>query len=230
MTCGEGDEKSSIENRASRAVGCLEHVWAWLRASDPRIPAAVLLVIDAAGRKRRLGHFAHSTWRYRDDQGAHEVGISPRLFESAEDVLAALLHEAAHAINHGLRIDDCGPDGYYHRKEYCETARSLGLECGFRNRRYGWTSTRFPPGGLPERYRPIVAYLRRSLPWGSQAQSQIAWVDRPRPTPGHLRLTCGCPGAGRTIFARPRIAEDGGVRCDLCSELFVPAQTAIPRG
>jgi hypothetical protein len=213
----------AITTRASRAARCLERAWTQLRAADPRIPAAVLVIIDAAGRRRRLGHFAHSTWRYRDAQAAHEVGISPQLFESPDEVVAALLHEAAHAINHELRIADCGPDGHYHRAEFRDIARSLGLECGFRNRRYGWTSTRLPTGPLNQQHRAIVATLRRTLPLGARAQTRIAWVDRPRPPSGHVRLVCRCQDGGRTIFVSRRIAAEGGIRCDCCGIAFAPA-------
>ena len=149
-TGGETVNKSRIRYRASQATQGLEQTWELLRTLIPKLPPAVVVVLNTSSRRRKLGDFTPSVWRYRHEKNVHEIGISPDLFHTPEEVLCTLLHEAAHAVlfardrHSPQHIAGCGPDGYYHRKEFRDTCRDLGLECLFKNRRYGWCLTQWP--------------------------------------------------------------------------------------
>ena len=72
-----------------------------LREADFRIPRTVLTLVDSKSRRRTLGYFASSRWKKPGRfGGAHEVAISPDLIGRPSQLLATLLHEAAHAILH----------------------------------------------------------------------------------------------------------------------------------
>lgn len=134
---------------------------------EPCLPQVVVVIFAAGTRPSLRGHFANCVWRTASDGQGHEVAIDPNLFEQPEELLATMLHEAAHALLHDWGLNGgCGEDGYYHRVEFRNVCRRLGLECDFSNRRYGWNRTRWPVAGVPERYGRIVVMLRQELPWG----------------------------------------------------------------
>jgi hypothetical protein len=114
-----------------------------------------------------MGHFSSCVWRTSNARSGHEVALNPALFDHPEDLLATLLHEAAHALlfEWGLK-GGCGPDGFYHRKEFRNVCNKLGLECVFTNRRYGYSRTRWPKEGVSKQYGGVLELLRRELPWG----------------------------------------------------------------
>lgn len=218
-----------VRKRASLSTHILERAWARLRREIPGLPAAVLLPLDADGRRRRRGHFAPSAWRVRGPRNAHEVAISPRLFSTPEAVLATMVHEAAHAWLYATDQSDrhvagVGRDGYYHRREFRDACRTLGLRCEFLNRRYGWTLTDWPDTGAPTRYRGLLALLAR-LPLGGGGGVPPRRVEsRPTPPSGQARLQCGCCPV-RTIYVARSQAERGGIACTFCRAEF---RTAAP--
>src|SRR5262245_24511752 len=131
-----------IQTRNSEAATSLEKAWLQLRRLHPRIPAVVILVLSAGDRGRKRGHFRGSSWQYSRERQAHEVAVNPALFASPEDLLATLLHEAAHAV---LHKEGGGVSGrYYHLQAFRDASRKFGLECAFHNTRYGWTRTYWP--------------------------------------------------------------------------------------
>lgn len=159
--------RTDLKTRSSTATKCLERVWTMLRTVQPCLPEVVIVIHSPRGKRRKLGHFLGCVWQAAEPGGGHEVGVSPELFESPGELLGTLLHEAAHALLYEWGLNaGCGPDGYYHREEFRNVCRKLGLECEFTNKRYGWSSTRWPAAGVPKQYQPLVELLRRDLPWG----------------------------------------------------------------
>ena len=158
--------KSIVASRGSKASECLERAWRRIRQLEPCLPP-VIVVILASRRRQKQGHFSGCAWRTTGVEGGHEVAINPALFDRPEDLLATLLHEAAHALLFEWGLNGgCGSDGYYHREEFRNVCRKLGLECEFSNRRYGWNLARWPAAGVPTKYRNVLGLLRRELPWG----------------------------------------------------------------
>lgn len=217
--------RSRIRDRASQATRVLEQAWEMLRAVIPDLPTAVVLLISSVGRRRAAGVFAHSTWRYRSDTRAHEVAFSPALFEDPTHLLATMVHEAVHAqIWHRTGdFSGCSPDGLYHRREFRDACSRAGLECTFRNRSYGWSTTKWPgPKGnlVPAQYDGILAFLRQNLPWGTAWQTGGTHRASARSTRSHIKLSCGC--GRRNIFVCRSVAEKGGIWCSFCNSEFRP--------
>lgn len=212
--------KYAVPDRASSAVGALEAAWKALQKLWPEIPPAVLTFVDASSRSRRHGYFARSTWKKRRG-AAHEVAISPKLIGHPKDLLATMLHEAAHAVLHEAgRNGGLGSSRYYHTKEFRDQCQRFGLKCEFLNTRYGWTLTSWPKSRVPVRYRTIRARLRRNLPAGTGGHVPVKAIGRPLPLTGHTMLVCGCDGGNRTIYVKKSVLEKGGVMCSFCGQAF----------
>ncbi len=219
--------KADKIGRASKATDVLEETWTCLRKIDGRIPPAVLILLSASERGR-LGHFLASSWRRpTKDLKAHDIALTPTLFStkgkaSHAEVLSTLVHEAAHAILYESIGDGGVTRGYYHRKEFRDTAIELGLDCSFHNTRYGWTITSWPSEGVPDQYRPAMTILK-SLPLGA-ATSLKSGKARKRSTPksGLLKLVCSC-NPPRNLRACKSVTADGGITCSFCRADFEEA-------
>jgi len=209
-----------VPEHSSVACACLEKVWAILCRVEPRLPPNVTLIPLSAGEPRRVrGHFARSRWRYLEDEQCHEIAVSGALYDQPEHLLSTLVHEGAHAILEN-RHGGCGPSGRYHRKEFCVTARSLGLECLFVNNAAGWSATQWPEGGVPPRYAEVLELLCSEMPPGVDDPRMKIQRIAPRKLPkkGLLRMSCAC---SRSIQVTPAVARGAGIRCESCHALFV---------
>ena len=203
-----------IVTRGSQASKAIENAWSALRLLYPQIPPAVIVILSASERRRR-GHFAHSAW-FAGPGGSHEIAISPALFKDPKAVMATMLHEASHAI---LWRSEGGVTGaYYHRHQFRDVCRNLGLACEFRNTRYGWTQTGWPQTGTPEKYASIVRVLADSLPEGAAGKLPKGVKPRRLPPKGLTRLRCECLSP-RTILASKR-SLPGAIRCGVCGKEF----------
>lgn len=209
-----------VAERGSAAIHALESAWELLRRIESEIPPAVLTLVDARSRRRVRGYFARSLWKKRRGQ-AHEIALSPELIGFPKDLLATMLHEAAHAVLYekGNRGGVSG-DGYYHLAIFRDQCESFGLECEFWNTRYGFTVTRWPRSGVPARYRPVIKQLKQSLPAGIGAPPQQKVPGRPLPVPGHTPLTCGCSEGNRTVYVKKTVLNAGGITCAFCGQEF----------
>lgn len=95
--------------RASTVCRVLERAWAELRAVLPDLPADVVIVPFSDG-PRRLGHFATCRWQAGEGESAAEVAVHAGLFDSPPELLAVLLHEAAHALHSDMHGGCSAPE------------------------------------------------------------------------------------------------------------------------
>jgi hypothetical protein len=203
-----------VVTRGSQASKAIENAWGALRLLYPQIPPAVVVVLSARERRRR-GHFAHSAWS-AGPGGSHEVAISPALFKDPKAVLATMLHEAGHAI---LWRSEGGVTGaYYHRHQFRDVCRDLGLACEFHNTRYGWTRTGWPKTGVPKKYDPIIRSLAGGLPEGAAGSLPGKVKPGRLPPKGLIRLRCKCRFP-RTILVSKR-SLPGAIHCGTCGREF----------
>jgi hypothetical protein len=212
-----------VGKRGSTASRILEQAWEGLRKVIPGLPSAVLLPMDADGRRRKWGHFAPSTWRVRGPRHAHEVAISPALFSTPEELLATMLHEAVHALLYetdrsGRHIGGVSADGYYHRHEFRDACVKLGLGCWYAHGRYGWTRTGWPSEGVPARYAGVVKVLAK-LPLGGGLGRRRRVEVRPTPPAGRVRLQCACAPVRAIYVARSQV-ERGVILCTVWQTAF----------
>lgn len=121
--------KYDVDKRGSRAVEVLETAWQMLREIEPKLPPAVLTFVDIRSRAYLRGYFAESAWKKRDG-AAHEIAISPSLIGNPGQLLATMLHEAAHALLYEAGENGgAGSTRYYHTKKFRDQCRALGLAC-----------------------------------------------------------------------------------------------------
>ena len=213
----------STVDRGSTVIATLEKSWSALRKVEPRIPAAVLTLVDVRSRLGVRGYFANLQWKKPGRRGgAHEVAISPQLIGQASHLLATILHEAAHAIlfeagkNAGV-----GSTRYYHTKVFRDQCIELGLECYFHNTRYGWTITQWPRGdSVPKRYLPVLRILE-SLPSGTEKSRIRRSTGASLPPTGRTKLICNCRDEKRVIYVPNSVAADGGITCCICNQQFL---------
>jgi hypothetical protein len=211
-----------IHDRGSRGVQALEAAWTELQHIVKGLPNVVFVSLSATNRGRR-GHFARSSWHYLKTKSAHELAINPGLFELPEEVLATMLHEAAHALlNERSGNPGVGHSRYYHTKEFRDCCLELGLQCSFRNTRYGFCDTDWQGKEIPDRYLPVLRILKRDLPMGTARAAHARPVrSRRLPNPGRCRLVCPCD---RVIYLGKKSAAAGPVLCGLCGQPFNPRE------
>ena len=214
--------KFSTVDRGSKVIATLEDSWSALRIAEPRIPAAVLTLVDVRSRLGVRGYFANSQWKKPGrGGGAHEVAVSPHLIGQPAQLLATILHEAAHAIlfqagkNAGV-----GSTRYYHTKVFRDQCIELCLECYFYNSRYGWTITHWPRGDdVPKRFLPALRILK-SLPSGTEKFRIRRSTGGSLPPTGRTKLICKCDDKKRVIYVPNSVAAIGGISCCICNQQF----------
>ena len=213
-----------MNSEAAKVCQILTDAWQLLCSEHASLslPQNVLLVplTEMRGRpgRERLGHFAPSRWHAKPD-GSHEVALHPGLFHEPSDLLLVLLHEAAH----GLLLDvngGCSSTGYYHRKEFRDQCLRLDLCCKWVDTRHGWNLTRWPEGGVPQRYKAVLAYLREQHSMAATERVCVPeQIGAALPAPGRLKLACSCHSE-RIIYVAKSVAERGSIRCELCQGVF----------
>jgi len=205
----------------------LDEAWTELRKIQADIPPAVILVLSAREHRRR-GHFSMEAWQRRSDREMlHEVAVHPGMFESPEDLLVTMVHEAAHAILWEQRRDSdrhcCGVSirGYYHRLEFRSAAEKLGLEVGFLNRRYGFTLTDWPASGAPVQYHHVLEILGSLQVIAShQLPARHRPPARAKVSPRWETLGCECYPI-RKLRAPQNELQRGSIVCGICNMPFL---------
>lgn len=237
---GEFDEALS-----ARVVAALENAWAAIRARHPDVPAAVLVLgsgsIGARPGELRLGHFAATRWQ----RAHHRTAELPEVFVGGEglardpgEVLATLLHEAAHAMAHVRSIKDTSRQGRYHNRGYARLAEELGLharEAGT----IGWSDTTLTEA-TRSAYADVIAQLQVAITlWrrpenghpsagggngdGDARGNGNTGGDNPsRGGRSRNLIACRCP-CGRRIRTASTTLAAGPIACGLCGGTFHPA-------
>lgn len=217
------------KNHCSQMTRTLEKTWCELQRVVPDIPAVVLLVLSARDYSRR-DHFSPKAWRDpTNGELLHEVAVHPGMLGSPQDLLATLLHEAAHAILWEKRSETskhcCGVSwsGYYHRVEFRSAAQRLGLKVNFRNRRYGFCLTTWPEQRVPEEYSGATNILKqlqliaaRQLP-SLRTKPEAIKCSTQR---GHSRRAACCCAPPRSLRISCNQFLLGPIYCGACGQVF----------
>lgn len=209
------------------------------RAIQRRFPEAPEVTIVIKRDERAWGHTTvERVWSGKgEDKGQrYEIMISgENLRRGGREVLATLLHEAAHAINLASGVRDVDVNGRHNRK-FAERARSLGLdvaESGW----HGWTDTSLPS---VEGWTKALASVEAGLAKSAVAVPHIAYgaaPTKPGAKPGAAaggagpvappkrggrrtlpKAECRC---GYSIRASLKVLEGARPTCQTCGEPFV---------
>jgi hypothetical protein len=193
----------------------LEDIWDVIRARHGEIPTVVIVIASGTDTKHpRWGHHAPDRWNTRD--GAHaEVMISGEgLRRDPRDVLATLLHEAAHALADARGIQDTSRQGRYHNKKFAALASELGLDVA-ENDQHGWSTTTVP-AVTASRYKDELTVLADAMTVWRNAEN-IATARR-RNT-NLIAAVCGC---GRIIRVAASTLDEALITCQACGQDFQP--------
>ncbi|MBV6700284.1 hypothetical protein KV557_24795 [Kitasatospora aureofaciens] len=222
-----------LANGGSRAVAAIEALWAEIRRHHPDVPTVV--VTTGPARSAKLAQ--HTPRRYGT---AGELFVSAQAFADGAALLVAVLHEAAHALNHarGTR-DTSSTGGRYHSARFAEAAHELGFEVPRRPA----TGTGYAAISLPEsttaRYAFALALLDFAATpeisgldgWGDGGESpeglfgdeQVERVVTPARAGKRLKVGCRCTPP-RTMWVTPGMWELGGIMCQVCGGDFAPIE------
>lgn len=219
----------------SPAVKALEVAYRAIRRRVPEAPEVTIVV------KRDARAWGHTTvdrvWTGKgSDKGTrYEIMVSgENLRRGAIEVMATLLHEAAHAINLAEGVRDCDVNGR-HNKAFKSRAESLGLdvaEAGW----HGWTATSLPAEGV-ERWKRAIDSLALGLDRSAAAVPHPAPAPAPTvkpvkgggkgPTPlvpptrtgrrNLIKAECGC---GYSIRLSGKVLDGARPTCQVCGQAF----------
>jgi curved DNA-binding protein CbpA len=198
---------------ASLLVHVLEDTWTAIRCRHPQIPAVVIILASGTEtRQPRWGHFASARWYVEHDERAEVMISGEALRLTPPEVLAVILHEAAHALAHARGIKDTSRQGRYHNKQFKTHADELGLTVEHDSRN-GWSASK------------ITAYAERE--YASQldalAQAMTLWRRSETTRPAGRRNTnliaaaCSC---GRSIRVAASTLAEAPITCQACDGDF----------
>ena len=103
-----------------------------------------MVIILASGtetRQPRWGHFASGRWQVHDGERAEVMISGEALRLTPAEVLAVILHEAAHALACARGIKDTSRQGRYHNTQFKIHAEELGLVTEH-DQRNGWSASK----------------------------------------------------------------------------------------
>ena len=161
-----------------------------------------------------LGHFAASRWQWGDTRLPEVMVSGEGLARTAPDVLATLLHEAAHGLAHARGVKDTSRQGRWHNQHFKTLAEGLGLAIA-KDPKIGWSVTAITPTTIAA-YTHVLVELAGAM----SAYRHLEPVDTPTTTTtsrNGLALECGCP---RKIRVSNSVHADGPIICGLCDMPF----------
>lgn len=197
-------------------VSALDGAWAAIQQRHGDVPAVVLTLgsgtLGVKAGEERLGHFAAGRWQHADARVPELFIGGEGLRRGALDVLATLLHEAAHGLAHTRGIKDTSRQGRYHNARYRTLAAELGLDVA-ETGAIGWSATTLtdPTAQL---YRTELAAIERALVAFRHPEA------RRGPTQKNKNGTIARCGCGRQFRITVSVLEAGPILCGVCGEPF----------
>ncbi|MHA6795913.1 hypothetical protein ACVGVM_20705 [Pseudonocardia bannensis] len=180
----------------------------------------------------RLGHFAAMRWstpaQSETADGAAAAERLPEVFVGGEglargpaEVLATLLHEAAHALAHVRGVKDTSRQGRWHNARFKALAEELGIEVT-KDAKIGWSPTSIPTA-TREAYASTIEELGAALRL-IRAVEVSGEGRKSKPAPSAV---CGCD---RKIRVSKSVLAAGPILCGACGTKFAIADAAIDEG
>jgi DnaJ domain len=202
----------------STLLKVLEDLWAAIRSRHPEIPPVVIIIASGTGGKQaKWGHHAPGRWHHGSTEHAEVMISGEGLSRTPREVLATLLHEAAHALAAARGITDTSRQGRYHNRKFALLAEELGLGTQEDpSGQFGWTVTTVPDA-TARRYADGLALLTAAMTvWRSAEHTTTA--ARKRDT-NLIAAICPC---GRTIRVAASTLEEAPITCQACDGSFEP--------
>jgi len=136
------------------------------------------------------------------------------LRRGAAEVLATLLHEAAHGLADARSIKDTSRQGRWHNQRFAAIAGELGLAVA-KDSKTGWSQTSLTDK-LADRYRDQLTGLDAALQLWRHTERQVSPTTASR---NLLACSCAC---GRKLRVARGTLEQAPIICGSCEETFQP--------
>jgi curved DNA-binding protein CbpA len=205
---------SSNGSAASRILKVLEDTWLEIRRRHPEIPPAVIIIASGTeGKQARLGHHAPGRWNVAGQQYAEIMISGEGLRRTPDEVLATLLHEAAHALAHERGIKDTSRQGRYHNKHFKTYAEQLGLTVTHDDRN-GWSASTITPATQRAYARQLADLAQAMTMWRHRETSTGAAARR---STNLIAAICPC---GRSIRVAASTLAEAPITCQACDGDF----------
>ena len=205
---------------ASTLLKALEDIWAAIRRHHPEIPAVVIIIASGTcGKHAKWGHHAPGRWRNGSAEHAEVMISGEGLHRAPRDVLATLLHEAAHALADSRGITDTSRQGRYHNRKFATLAEELGLDAT-ENKQFGWSSTT-ATDTTARRYADGLALLTAAMTiWRNDEHTAPTATKR---NTNLIAASCPCD---RTIRVAASTLREAPITCQACDGKFEPKNPA----
>ena len=199
---------------ASRIIKVLEETWMEIRRWNPEIPAAVIIIASGTdGKHPRWGHHAPDRWNVAGEQLTEIMISGEGLRRTAREVLATLLHEAAHALAHARGIKDTSRQGRYHNKHFKNCAEEVGLAVGHDDN-FGWSVTTLTPATELAYAAQLQALTDAMTLW---RHGETTTGPKARRNTNLIAAICPC---GRSIRAAASTLAEAPITCQACDQDF----------
>lgn len=220
-------------------VKAFSFAWSAIQHHHPEVPNVVITLGAGSGKVLGglvLGHFAPHRWA-RGEEHIHELFVGGEgLSRPAAEVMATLLHEAAHGLAIERDVQDVSRGGRYHNSTFKALGEELGISTEY-SKTIGWSKTTITPeaaktyaAAIRRLDAAMVAYRRDpfaavSLPGG--VGGGIGTIPFPPMPKGRgrgsnnngLSATCHCE-TPRRIRVSPSVLELGPITCGICGSEF----------
>ncbi|MFI1869680.1 hypothetical protein [Streptomyces jumonjinensis] len=242
------DPKAEPGREGTRLISALEKCWTEIQKHHPAVPPVVFITgtgvprrqvekpatsTDAPARRHYVtrGHHWADRWVVADQEGrlAELFVAGETIRDGGEAILQTELHEAAHALAHVRGIRDTSPgDPRWHRKEFAQLAREVGLEPPRRSSRPLGFSNCTLPEKTRKKYASVIRRLDAAALPGLRGHDQDAAADDPANTPEppprsnngkRYKVSCECdPPRGFPVTLK--VLDEGPILCGICETEF----------
>ena len=205
---------------ASRIIKVLEDTWMEIRRWNPEIPPVVIIIASGTdGKHPRWGHHAPGRWNVAGEQLTEIMISGEGLRRTARDVLATLLHEAAHALAHARGIKDTSRQGRYHNTKFKACAEEVGLAVEH-DAQTGWSVTTITPATELAYAAQLQALTDAMTLW---RHGETTTGPKARRNPNLIAAICPC---GRSIRVAASTLAEAPITCQACDQDFQPKNPA----
>jgi curved DNA-binding protein CbpA len=211
---GNGSAHGNSSPMASRIIKVLEDTWMEIRRWNPEIPPVVIIIASGTdGKQTRLGHHAPGRWNVAGEQLTEIMISGEGLRRTAREVLATLLHEAAHALAHARGIKDTSRQGRYHNTKFKKCAEEVGLAVEHDDN-FGWSVTTITPA-TELAYAHQLQALTDAMTLWRHGETPAG----PKARRSHNLIAAICP-CGRSIRVAASTLAEAPITCQACDQDF----------
>ena len=211
---GNGSANGNGSQVASKILKVLEDIWLEIRRWNPEIPPVVIIIASGTdGKHPRWGHHAPGRWNVAGEQFTEIMISGEGLRRSAREVLATLLHEAAHALADARGIKDTSRQGRYHNKHFKNCAEEVGLTVEHDDK-FGWSATTITPATELAYASQLQALTEAMTLW---RHGETTAGPNARRNTNLIAAICPC---GRSIRVAVSTLAEAPITCQACDQDF----------